>query len=118
MDEIVNDWADLLLDEEPEDLSEDDLCERARKGAAWLDEVEPNWDQQIDVDELLLESCCRCVMGQIYGTFNHGILLYWGRDPSPAYDLGLLLAAGASRDDYARLTDAWKKIILERRTQA
>lgn len=38
---------------------------RVLRGAAWLDEVMPDWFERVDLDELNLSEPCWCVLGQI-----------------------------------------------------
>jgi len=37
------------------------------RGAAWLDDVLPDWYERIDFDRLLMMSCHRCILGQVFG---------------------------------------------------
>lgn len=38
---------------------------RARRGAELLDQVAPRWFNHIDIAELSMESCTRCIIGQL-----------------------------------------------------
>lgn len=40
--------------------------ERVARGAAWLDEQKPGWEDLIDFDTLDLSSCSLCVVGQVF----------------------------------------------------
>lgn len=47
--------------------------ERVERGAAWLDEHEPGWELKIDLGELNLASCYKCILGQVYGRYENGL---------------------------------------------
>jgi hypothetical protein len=44
--------------------------ERAERGAALLDQLQPGWRDQIDVASLALNDCAACVLGQLYGSYQ------------------------------------------------
>lgn len=100
-----------------------DIAERAAKGAAFLDEKEPEWFEAIDLDRLDMAegyysrrdtTACGCVLAQT--------------DPSGSYEvhlnrLGMITAeaiplgfdALAFEDPYDALTEAWTAEIKARR---
>ena len=62
----------------------DTYAERVARGAALLDDRRPGWwredrHRSIDLDELDIDDCTACVLGQLYRT----------PDPSLGYDEGL-----------------------------
>lgn len=57
------------------------ICKQVQKGAAWLDQVRPNWWQEIDIAKLDLSDGCRCVLGQIAGNPQNDRGTWQTRDP-------------------------------------
>lgn len=53
---------------------------RVLRGAAWLDEVMPDWFERIDLDELNLADECWCVLGQIVSDVTSEQLTEEGSD--------------------------------------
>lgn len=53
-----------------------------KKGAFWMDENHPGWANRINLDELSMESCDSCIIGQ--AVMETG---YWGviEDNSPTF---------------------------------
>ncbi len=51
---------------------QDENMDRVLVGAAWLDEVDPDWYTRVDTEILDLESLCGCVLGQIVSDFTYG----------------------------------------------
>jgi hypothetical protein len=43
-----------------------DAFERVQRGAKWLDEVAPGWEQRVNVQTLVLSSPYDCICGQIF----------------------------------------------------
>ena len=105
------------------------IAERVAKGAALLDAEQPGWADRIDLDELELESCRHCVLGQLFS----------GGCPDPEACLGCedgfehvtnsrpeldfpALGFDKSRTDgdgaYSELTAEWRRLISERRAAA
>jgi hypothetical protein len=94
----------------------DTITERVARGAALLDEKEPGWDKQIDLDRLYVGSPCDCVLGQLHHRFWKGVdrLSLEGR----TQEHGFMWHA---RDDSGRdvevdaLDAAWRELIESRR---
>ena len=93
------------------------VAESVARGAALLDEKLPGWDERIDLADLQLASCYRCVLGQLFA-----------RSPIPAgtcspYGLGIwVLGIRGSRygfdgDDADQLNAEWRRVIAERRAR-
>jgi hypothetical protein len=77
------------------------------KGATLLDERYPDtWYDKIDLDTLDLSTTDLCVLGQLYGSY------YVGRRT-----LGLTRGGAAELgfDGLEELTDAWRRLIIERK---
>jgi hypothetical protein len=49
------------------------IRERVTRGAEMLDRLCCGWAGKIDLRVFDLSSCCRCVLGQIFGNFPDGI---------------------------------------------
>lgn len=54
------------------DTSSISLAERVARGAKLLDEKRPGWAAEIATDKLAMESCDRCILGQLYGHYFAG----------------------------------------------
>lgn len=44
------------------------------RGAAFLDDAEPDWFYKVFLDDLDMGRCAQCILGQIYGDFAHGMV--------------------------------------------
>lgn len=85
--------------------------ERVRNGVAFLDEHVPGWREKVDPAALDQESVCRCVLGQLFGTWGKGVLHLLALSavyPVNAKALGFDRDLGESFS-YADLTAAWKR---------
>lgn len=51
----------------------DIALERARKGAALLDEKVPGWRSRVHALKLDMKDCTLCVLGQLYGHYERGV---------------------------------------------
>ncbi|HYF13429.1 MAG TPA: hypothetical protein VD928_04010 [Candidatus Paceibacterota bacterium] len=82
----------------------------ATMGAALLDlEGPPNWDEEID--ERKLDGChfIRCPLGQLFGTYQHGIEAL-NLDVAEEYTYGF------NGHDPKIITEAWRRVLRERRS--
>ena len=99
--------------------------ERARRGATYLDGVDPDWYRSVDPDTLALNDGQACVLGQLHGDYRAGLgraaLLNFSSAPqlnlSPvAY--GFQATLGVDDDlealDYAYLDEAWQAEVRQR----
>ena len=87
--------------------------ERAAAGAALLDAQMPNWEERIDLATLDMASWCRCIGGQLYGSYDRfsEALTLTERPELSAFNPDM-------RDlENEPLTDAWRRLIAERRFQ-
>ncbi|AHH98235.1 hypothetical protein [Kutzneria albida] len=87
--------------------------ERVARGAALLDEKQPDWFQQIDLDKLKLDCPARCVLGHLYGSFDRG-----------AFVLGIAFKEAAygfdgfeEHSELSALQAEWVRVITARREQ-
>jgi len=100
--------------------------QRVARGAAYLDEVDPDWWQRLDAAVLELSHGQSCVLGQLHGGFEHGLsraaILNMGSAPRASLSpvaLGFLCVQGVAAEgqahDYALLNAAWQDEIIRRR---
>jgi hypothetical protein len=112
---------------------------RAKAGALLLDMLRPGWANEIKVEQLRLENCNACVLGQLYGDYGIGAEKVFAmrieRDrtaieaegkPYRKYDDTLDVAAqdagfflsddreSRKRTTYDNLTKAWKREVAKR----
>ena len=103
------------------------------RGAALLDRAAPGWAEQINLDRLAMQTCDRCILGQIYGDYALGFrAAIAGEDSqtlfSPA-DHGFMLRLADDEYDspilndlldirFRALADAWRAEIAKRAGQA
>lgn len=103
----------------------DRACTRVRRGAEYLDDVDPSWYRRVNADTLELSSGGSCILGQLHGDFRMGLTR------SRLYDLSSAPRANLSpvafgfhchynvgeelqRKDYEHLTRAWQEVIQKR----
>ena len=111
-----------LLDEAAVEHS-DWAMTRARSGAVWLDaKFGPDWDGRIDFEKLEIGHPIRCIVGQLIA---HGYLslMFAGKIMDHGFSLGVLdilvvlLPLGVLKRAYRPLTEAWKTVLSERRSE-
>lgn len=95
------------------------VAERVAAGAAYLDQHQPGWDAQIDLDRLNISSACDCVLGQLYGQYLRAPLFDNAESGSDCVDraapLGFAFHYPDERRSRAALTAAWHELIETRR---
>jgi hypothetical protein len=106
-------------------ITPDAARERVRRGADYLDDVDPGWDARLDPETLELSDGTCCVLGQLHGDFRLGL----GR--SALFDLSSAPRASLSpvklgflcrqdvpealqARDYAYLNRAWRVELMRR----
>lgn len=109
-------------------ISFDDARERVRRGAAYLDGADGGWRERIDVDRLELSDGSHCVLGQLHGDFQAGLVRsrIWDGSSAPPVrlfagvspaDLGFHARTDAGEEladlDYAFLNRAWREELRE-----
>jgi len=82
--------------------------ERVSDHAAMLDEIKPGWYQQINLRKLDLECSDRCVLGQVYGSYEQGVFEL--NATYPRINRLVFHDLGSSRNH-----KAWKNEIKRRR---
>ena len=95
----------------------------ARKGAALLDVERPDWFRLIDTEALNMEGAWSCILGQLYGDFETGMLSLnlrvWGMSID-SFNYGFNLHydspdyLNADGESWALLEIAWIQLINER----
>lgn len=99
--------------------------ERAARGAAFLDEVDPQWYARLDLQTLHLKSGTACVLGQLHGDFRLGLgrasLFNMSSAPRASRSpvrLGFLCVQGVpaaeAEQDYLYLDQAWTEEVQQR----
>jgi len=96
-----------------------DYAARAAAGAEFLDEMRPGWAEQIDLADLDMGSCYRCVLGQLGGAYG-GTVEDLAIDGEDEVQLGFMRLAGEGGHAWQMLREAWTAEIVKRRetTQA
>lgn len=90
--------------------------ERAAAGAAWLDKHVPDWLNQIDTGRLDLADCSACMLGQIYRDYWNAPLVKDGLGFEYCRQANAL-GFNDELGQYNELTDAWLRLIDERRSE-
>jgi len=99
--------------------------QRVRRGATYLDDLDPDWHRRVDPDTLELANGQACVLGQLHGDFRMGLgraqILNFTSAPRPslspvAYGFQCLqrVPDAAQDQDYKLLNQAWQEAIRER----
>jgi hypothetical protein len=94
------------------------IAERVARGAALLDEKQPGWWQRIYPDIIDIDSCERCVLGQVYEAedgndygYSTGLTALGIDLGGPEHDHGF----DCDWDEQEDLTAAWRELIESRR---
>lgn len=99
--------------------------ERVRRGAAYLDDVDPGWHRRVDPATLELSSGSSCILGQLHGDFRMGLsrahLINLSSAPRASLSpvsYGFQCVSGvddAVQDrDYVYLNQAWQEAVRKR----
>ena len=51
------------------------ITDKAARGSSLLDQLEPGWASKVDLARLDLSSECDCVIGQLHGDYNLGLIM-------------------------------------------
>jgi hypothetical protein len=117
----VDAWDELMA---REPMLAADLARRVAAGEAMLDRVRPGWRGRVAADAIAMESCDRCILAQVLGSYEAG---YRSLLPSlttrlhAASEYGFTLPVAAQRGDRARalarfaaLGDLWRRVLAAR----
>jgi len=114
----------LLFKEDPV-KNLDEALVRARLGKAYLDrKLGADWDHKIDIDRLNIKSPINCVLSQLIRRGHLSLLFLNSRElvecgfSCGAIDLFCWIPILAINRSFRRLTQAWKLILREQRSQA
>ena len=86
-------------------------AEAVAKGIQLLDEKVPGWHERIDLRDFDMSSGARCVLGQIYGTYEKGLC---------ELELWVGISHGFSSNRFVAmptLTHLWTEEINKRREE-
>lgn len=81
--------------------------EEIRKGAALLDEREPGWRDRIAPADLELINCEQCVLGQVFGHYDHGLETLRVMGPEYGFSTGMNVGPEGLLLAYEKLTSEW-----------
>lgn len=108
-------------------MTVEEFIPRAEKGAEWLDKVVPGWFNRINVQQLDMNSCTSCVLGQACGYYwnvinvidpKHG-LTGPEKSVSPwSIEHGFAIGDHRPLKEYKVLREAWVTVILQRQFAA
>lgn len=95
----------------------------ALRGMALLDAKRPGWDEQIEPEKLDMSESTSCVLGQLYETFEQGVMevfgFHWlddlGFDTIVAH--GFVTNIDVTSIDSVELEQVWKTLLAEREEQ-
>lgn len=96
------------------------------RGAALLDERCPDWDRYIQLINLDMGHTDTCVLGQVFGDYEHGEdLLYAGKNEleriisatRDGFNIStwVIFMPWSINNKYAELDFYWRKAVLDRR---
>jgi hypothetical protein len=87
------------------------LFRNAREGAELLDRRSTGWAERIDLQELEMWDCTRCILGQVFGDYVRGL---GGLGICLGYPYGFDRPPGGESDDYDTMAAAWRAEIRKR----
>jgi len=99
--------------------------QRVQRGAAYLDDVDPEWYRHVDAETLELGDGRHCILGQMHGEFRLGLgrshLISMSSAPRASLSpvaYGFKCVEGVSEEwqayDYELLNEAWTEAVRER----
>lgn len=77
------------------------VSRKIRRAARMLDRKWPGWEYEVNLGKLQMRSAYRCVLGQLYGTYELGLSLE-GLGLRPSLRHHRAFRAEASDDEWAR----------------
>lgn len=102
-------------------ITDPTIRERIEKGAAWLDEVKPEWRSLIDTEALRMYSGDSCVLGQVFATdateagISNGYSYAYHEANEASYRWATGLGFESGGEDYFTLRAAWLGFLGETR---
>lgn len=85
--------------------------ERVQAGIRLLDAREPHWREKIRLRGLRLDHYRRCVLGQVFGRYNSGIVALGLNGNAADFGFYAYEPRWTSVDEYAALDTAWKSAL-------
>ncbi len=94
-------------------------ADRVSNGIKLLNEAWASWYRHINCDELNLEDCSKCILGQIHGNYNRALKMLFGHlNPKErhkqAFELGFHIEISVDvipAYEWAELTTEWVRRI-------
>jgi len=99
------------------------IANRVKKGAELLDTAQPNWYEQIELSQLDLSSCKKCILGQMFGDFSDGAEVLFKDELSSSIDkCGFdidreLLLENTPEEVWELLCTYWRHEVVSRRAK-
>lgn len=98
-------------------LAKEKVRNKVRKGADVLDDINPGWFNEVNVKELEMASCERCILGQIFESYGCGMsnITSEGLDP---HVMGFDVCGDSMSlrcNSYGILADFWIEEIEDRK---
>ena len=91
------------------------VLSRVRRGVRFLDKLIPRWRCLIKLDDLNLAFCNTCILGQMFGDYDDGVVGLTGVNKKLAVQYGLIApktfrwGSTAQGEYYRELTQAWQR---------
>lgn len=109
-------------------ITPEKVRERVARGAAYLDDIDPEWYRRVDAETLELDDGRHCVLGQLHGEFRLGLgrshLISLSSAPRASLSptaYGFKCVEGVpdawQRRDYALLDEAWMEAVRRRQME-
>jgi hypothetical protein len=103
-----------MSDGNADDLATLDIPARVARGATLLDEIRPGWWREINDDELDMQWCQECILGQVFGNY----FLAFSQLPIPRFNAPMfgfdLPVKVAVKGTWEELATAWRAEIARR----
>jgi hypothetical protein len=95
------------------------IAERVANGVTWLDEHMPDWPSKLSVTVLDIEDCQRCVLGQLFGSFQEAPeVATWSSIHLEGDYVGDVRGFNGSDYHMPLLTEEWRRVITDRQRRA
>lgn len=125
MKQLVQQFRQWMRDRRARRVSYAYARTRVQRGAAYLDDIDPEWYRRVDAETLELSSGSSCVLGQLHGDFRRGLsrsqLINMSSAPRASLSpvsYGFKCVHGVSDEvqeqDYAHLSRAWQDAVRQR----
>lgn len=85
-----------------------------RTAATALDAVRPGWFRSVDVTDLQMMSCTRCILGQVFGGWSEGLVALGMKEPNGELDADRLVNTYGESFSGGKLAPLWVHEIAVR----